>query len=70
MVPAAGFEPATAGLEIRCSIQLSYRRVSTRTIQNPAALFKVYFPRLLGYSKAHECRIRHRLRLVSARGGF
>jgi hypothetical protein len=25
MAPLAGFEPATAGLEIRCSIQLSYR---------------------------------------------
>ena len=24
----AGFEPATAGLEIRCSVQLSYERLS------------------------------------------
>ena len=23
----AGFEPATYGLEVRCSIQLSYRRI-------------------------------------------
>ena len=27
MVGAAGFEPATAGLEIRCSIRLSYAPV-------------------------------------------
>jgi hypothetical protein len=25
MVPRAGFEPATLGLEVLCSIQLSYR---------------------------------------------
>lgn len=25
MVPRAGFEPATIGLEVHCSIQLSYR---------------------------------------------
>ena len=27
MVPRAGFEPATIGLEVHCSIQLSYRGV-------------------------------------------
>ena len=27
MVPRAGFEPATLGLEVLCSIQLSYRGV-------------------------------------------
>jgi hypothetical protein len=26
----AGFEPAAYGLEVRCSIQLSYRRVNRR----------------------------------------
>ncbi len=29
MVRLAGFEPATYGLEVRCSIQLSYRRIPT-----------------------------------------
>lgn len=28
LVPRAGFEPATLGLEVLCSIQLSYRGVS------------------------------------------
>ncbi len=28
MARLAGFEPATHGLEVRCSIQLSYRRLS------------------------------------------
>ena len=27
MVRLAGVEPATLGLEVRCSIQLSYRRI-------------------------------------------
>ena len=30
MVRLAGFEPATYGLEVRCSIQLSYRRIFDR----------------------------------------
>ena len=28
MARLAGFEPATYGLEVRCSIQLSYKRIS------------------------------------------
>jgi hypothetical protein len=31
MVRLAGFEPATYGLEVRCSIQLSYRRTILKT---------------------------------------
>ena len=33
LVRLAGFEPATYGLEVRCSIQLSYRRVSGRVLR-------------------------------------
>ncbi len=33
MARPAGLEPATAGLEGRCSIQLSYERMSTESVQ-------------------------------------
>jgi hypothetical protein len=33
LVPPAGFEPATIGLEVHCSIQLSYRGMVTALSQ-------------------------------------
>ena len=33
MARLAGFEPAAYGLEVRCSIQLSYRRLPERMIK-------------------------------------
>jgi hypothetical protein len=32
MAPPAGLEPATCGLEIRCSIQLSYEGVAVKPL--------------------------------------
>jgi hypothetical protein len=40
LVRLAGFEPATYGLEVRCSIQLSYRR--TKKICNMVCFFCPY----------------------------
>ena len=34
MVRLVGFEPTTYGLEVRCSIQLSYRRIEKFLDQN------------------------------------
>jgi hypothetical protein len=36
MVGAAGIEPATVGLEIRCSIRLSYAPILTNVAQSKA----------------------------------
>jgi hypothetical protein len=36
LVGAAGIEPATVGLEIRCSIRLSYAPVLTNVTQSKA----------------------------------
>ncbi len=38
MVRLAGFEPATYGLEVRCSIQLSYRRKQNVLLSNPSQI--------------------------------
>lgn len=32
LVRPAGFEPATFGLEVHCSVQLSYERISKKTV--------------------------------------
>ena len=40
MVPRAGFEPATLGLEVLCSIQLSYQGARQRY-----AVYKLYLLR-------------------------
>ncbi len=32
LVRLAGIEPATLGLEVRCSIQLSYRRIPEKSL--------------------------------------
>jgi hypothetical protein len=36
MARLAGFEPATYGLEVRCSIQLSYKRIKPPNTKNGA----------------------------------
>ena len=36
LVGAAGIEPATLGLEIRCSIRLSYAPLTTYAMYEPA----------------------------------
>ena len=40
LVRQAGFEPATYGLEVRCSIQLSYWRLLLGIIMMTAVLFE------------------------------
>ena len=42
MVRLAGFEPATYGLEVRCSIHLSYRRVKKQVRCIPYVQLDVY----------------------------
>ena len=37
LVPRAGFEPATLGLEVLCSIQLSYRGMMICLTETPLA---------------------------------
>ncbi len=43
MVRLAGFEPATYGLEVRCSIQLSYRRTKDGKKNSTAAYHMLEF---------------------------
>ena len=40
MARLAGFEPATYGLEVRCSIQLSYRRISLNQVRYFTLIFR------------------------------
>jgi hypothetical protein len=39
MVPRAGLEPATLGLEVLCSIQLSYQGAPISIVTNASSLF-------------------------------
>ena len=44
MARLAGFEPATYGLEVRCSIQLSHRRVGWRNENYYSRVASRYIP--------------------------
>lgn len=67
MARQEGFEPSTAGLEIRCSIQLSYWRKSTITctkIITYANKIFIYNINMRLCKKKNHCRLELRDRLL------
>jgi hypothetical protein len=52
MVPRAGFEPAALGLEVLCSIHLSYRGVISQEGPTPPLYFRSKFVNIIPPPKA------------------
>ncbi len=49
MAPSAGIEPATCGLEVRCSIRLSYKGITTNTLPSSVHEALTYLRHGVGY---------------------